>query len=138
MPKKSSKKATSQRNRERALLEKVHLNAAGIDVGADAHWVAVPEDRDPHSVRRFGVFSSDLVLLCHWLKQCQIETIVMESTGVYWIVLFQLPAARCRSPTQPRAPSGIRRSAPFVATRLGAHQSNRRLPLGHIADPRSR
>jgi transposase len=90
MPKKSSKKATSQRNRERALLEKVHLNAAGIDVGADAHWVAVPEDRDPHPVRRFGVFSSDLVLLCHWLKQCQIETIVMESTGVYWIVLFQV------------------------------------------------
>ena len=45
MPKKLSKKAKSQRSRERALLEKVHLNAAGIDVGAATHWVAVPEDR---------------------------------------------------------------------------------------------
>ena len=51
MPKKSSKKAKSQRGRERALLEKVHLNAAGIDVGADTHWVAVPEDRDENAVR---------------------------------------------------------------------------------------
>ncbi|MBV9673816.1 MAG: IS110 family transposase [Verrucomicrobia bacterium] len=90
MAKNSSKKAKSQRSRERALLQKVHLNAAGIDVGADAHWVAVPEDRDPQPVRRFGVFTSDLVLLCHWLKSCQIETIVMESTGVYWIALFQV------------------------------------------------
>ena len=51
MTKKSSKKAKSQRSRERALLKKVHLNAAGIDVGADTHWVAVPEDRDERPVR---------------------------------------------------------------------------------------
>ena len=78
MPKKSSKKAKSQRSRERNLLAKVHLNAAGIDVGADEHWVAVPEDRDPYPVRRFGVFTSDLIVLCNWLKQCQIETVAME------------------------------------------------------------
>ena len=90
MPKKSLKKAKSQRNRERALLEKVHLNAAGIDVGADTHWVAVPEDRDENPVRSFGVFTSDLKALCDWLKGCQIETIAMESTGVYWIPLFQM------------------------------------------------
>src|ERR1700738_1746738 len=54
MPKKSSNKAKSQRSRERALLQKVHLNAAGIDIGADAHWVAVPEDRDASPVRSFG------------------------------------------------------------------------------------
>ena len=90
MPQKLSKKAKSQRSRERALLEKVHLNAAGIDVGADTHWVAVPEDRDENPVRRFGVFTSDLIALCEWLKRCQIETIAMESTGVYWIPLFQM------------------------------------------------
>jgi len=90
MPKKSSKKAKSQRSRERALLDKVHLNAAGIDIGADAHWVAVPEDRDQRPVRSFGVFTSDLIALCGWLKECQIQTVAMESTGVYWIPLFQL------------------------------------------------
>ena len=61
MTKKSSKKAKSQRSRERAILNKVHLNAAGIDVGADTHWVAVPEDRDQKPVRSFGVFTSDLI-----------------------------------------------------------------------------
>ena len=90
MPKKLSKKAKSQRSRERALLEKVNLNAAGIDVGAHAHWVAVPADRDENPVRSFGVFTSDLMALCEWLKRCQVETIAMESTGVYWIPLFQM------------------------------------------------
>src|SRR4029434_3602091 len=71
MPKKSSKKAKSQRSRERALLEKVNLNAAGIDVGASTHWVAVPADRDESPVRSFGVFTKDLRALCTWLKQCK-------------------------------------------------------------------
>ena len=90
MPRKSSNKAKSQRRRERALLQKVHLNAAGIDIGANAHWVAVPEDRDASPVRSFGVFTRDLVALCDWLKSCQVETIAMESTGVYWIPLYQM------------------------------------------------
>ena len=90
MPRKSSNKAKSQRRQERALLQKVHLNATGIDIGANAHWVAVPEDRDPSPVRSFGVFTRDLVALCDWLKRCQVETIVMESTGVYWIPLDQM------------------------------------------------
>src|ERR1700737_927700 len=89
-PKKSSNKAKSQRSRERALLQKVHLNAAGIDIGADAHWVAVPEDREASPVRRCGGFTRDLILLCEWLKRCQVETIVRESTGVYWIPLYQM------------------------------------------------
>src|SRR5438034_10727650 len=90
MPKKSSKKTKSQRRRERALLNKVHVNGAGIDIGADTHWVAVPEDRDQRPVRSFGVFTNDLITLCGWLKECQIQTVAMESTGVYWIPLFQL------------------------------------------------
>ena len=90
MTKKSSTKGKSQRSREQALLKKVHLNAAGIDVGADTHWVAVPEDRDERPVRSFGAFTSDLIALCIWLKGCQIQTVAMESTGVYWIALYQM------------------------------------------------
>jgi len=59
-------------------------------VGADAHWVAVPKDRDAQPVQCFGTFTADLYALAAWLRQCQIETVVMESTGVYWIALFEV------------------------------------------------
>jgi len=68
----------------------MHLNAAGIDGGATEHWVAVPEDRDEEPVRRFGAFTADLYVLAEWLRPCQIETVVMESTGVYGIALFEV------------------------------------------------
>src|SRR4029434_6037710 len=68
----------------------MNLNAAGIDVGATEHWVAVPEDRDEEPVRRLGAFTADLYALAAWLQQCQIETVVLESTGVYWITLFEV------------------------------------------------
>jgi transposase len=85
----SSRKGRSSRARS-AQLEQLNLNAAGIDVGADAHWVAVPKDRDEQPVRCFGAFTADLYALAEWLRQCQIETVVMESTGVYWIALFEV------------------------------------------------
>src|SRR5262245_28816473 len=66
----------------------MHFHAAGIDVGATEHWVAVPEDRGEEPVRRFGAFTADLSALADWLRQCQIETVVLESTGVYWMTLF--------------------------------------------------
>ena len=50
----------------------------------------MPEDRDENPVRSFGVLTSDLKALCEWLKRCQTETVAMESTGVYWIPLFQM------------------------------------------------
>src|SRR5207237_5596503 len=50
---------------------------------ADTPWVAVPCDRDERPVQRFGAFTADLYALAEWLRQCQIETIVLESTGVY-------------------------------------------------------
>jgi transposase len=77
-----------------AQLQQVHLNAAGIDVGSEVHWVAVPPDRDPQPVRKFGAFTADLQSLADWLAQCGIETVVMESTGVYWVPLFELLEAR--------------------------------------------
>jgi transposase len=73
-----------------AQLEQLNLNAAGIDVGATEHWVAVPADRDAQPVQRFGACTADLYALAAWLRQCQIDTVVMESTGVYWIALFEV------------------------------------------------
>ena len=66
-------------------MSKLHnLNAAGIDISVKEHVVAVPEDRDKESVRSFKSFSRDLHKLAKWLKSCNIETVAMESTGVYW------------------------------------------------------
>src|SRR5215813_181267 len=71
-------------------LQQVNLNAAGIDVGSDRHVVAVPNGRDDVSVREFGAFTADLHALADWLSKCGITTVAMESTGVYWIPLFEV------------------------------------------------
>ena len=71
-----------------AALSRVNLNAAGIDVGAESHFVAVPEDRSDTPVREFAAFTGDLYRLADWLAECGIETVALESTGVYWIPLF--------------------------------------------------
>lgn len=65
-------------------------DAAGIDVGAREHYVAVPAERDEQPVRSFGAFTQDLHRLAQWLLQCGIKTVAMESTGVYWIPLYQI------------------------------------------------
>ena len=72
----------------------LNLNAAGLDIGSEEIWAAVPPDRDPRPVRVFGTFTPDLQALADWLKACGIETVVMESTGVYWIPIFELLEAR--------------------------------------------
>ena len=64
-------------------LEHINLFAAGIDIGATSHFVAVPEGSSETTVREFRTFTSDLYALADWLKQCGIQTIAMESTGVY-------------------------------------------------------
>jgi len=68
----------------------VNLNAAGIDISSKEHVVAVPEDRAKQSVRTFPGFTRDLHQLAKWLKECKIETIAMESTGVYWYDLYTI------------------------------------------------
>jgi transposase len=78
-----------QRNRV-ASLPVIELNAAGIDIGATEIFVAVPADRAAEPVRCFPTFTVDLERLADWLQQCQIRTVAMESTGVYWIPLFQI------------------------------------------------
>ena len=62
-----------------------NLNATGIDVGARSHFVAVSADRAEPPVRNFEAFTADLYRLADWLEECGVETVVMESTGVYWI-----------------------------------------------------
>lgn len=71
-------------------LECINLNAAGIDIGSGSHFVAIPEGRDEFCVREFKSFTTDLYELADWLKHCNITTIAMESTGIYWIPLFEI------------------------------------------------
>ena len=77
-----------------SLLERINPNAAGIDCGADTHYVAVPADRDATPVRAFATFTADLHRLADWLTACGVTTVAMESTGVYWIPLYEILEAR--------------------------------------------
>jgi len=71
-------------------LEVVHRDAAGIDIGSREHYVAVGPDRDAQPVRNFGCFTVDPHRLAVWLKQCGVMTVVMQSTGVYWIPVYDV------------------------------------------------
>jgi transposase len=71
-------------------LEVVHPNAAGIDIGNEVHYVAVPPNRSSEAVRRFGCTTAELRAMADWLKQCGIQTVAMQSTGVYWIAVFDI------------------------------------------------
>ena len=80
--------------KSRAALTITHPNAAGIDIGSGSHFVAVPPDRDDEPVREFPSFTVDLNAMADWLKACGVDTIAMESTGVFWIPLFELLESR--------------------------------------------
>ncbi len=82
----------AQRNRSfsRSGLSLMNPDAAGVDIGSAAHFVAVPLDREEEPVREFASFTADLNALADWLEQCGIKTVAMESTGVYWIPLYEL------------------------------------------------
>ena len=71
-------------------LTMMNPNAAGIDIGMDEMWVSVRADRDAEPVRRFGMNTPDLLAVAEWLKACGVETVAMESTGVYWIPLYEV------------------------------------------------
>ena len=96
----SRKPAQPSRSRERSLpvpvpasaaaLNVINRDAAGIDVHSNMHMVCVPADRDANPVRQFGANTADLHELAAWLKKCRITTVALESTGVYWIPLFEL------------------------------------------------
>lgn len=72
----------------------VNPHAAGIDIGATTIYVCVPLDRDPEPIRHFATFTEDLHALATWLERCGVTSVAMESTGVYWIPLYQILEAR--------------------------------------------
>jgi transposase len=73
-----------------SLLERIQPDAAGVDCGERSHFVAVPLERDPEPVREFRTFTAELIRLADWLAQCRVRTVAMESTGVYWIPLYEI------------------------------------------------
>jgi transposase len=75
-------------------LEVAHPNAAGIDVGAEEMYVAVPTGRAGENVQKFGTFTEDLNAIADWLESCGVDTVAMESTGVYWVPLYEILEAR--------------------------------------------
>src|ERR1700739_4654541 len=82
------------KNKGRDTMSVVHPNAAAIDVGPTRHMAAVNADRTPEPVRSFGTFTTDLHRLIDWFAECGVDTVVMESTSVYWIPIFELLDAR--------------------------------------------
>ena len=81
-----SKRSSQKKASEYALFQP---HASGIDIGAREIYVAVPPDRDQHPVRQCGTFTSDLDEMAEWLVSCGITTVAMESTGVYWIPVYE-------------------------------------------------
>ncbi len=93
--KKSTKrrKPVARRSRLERQMEKMdplNHNAAGLDIGSEEIYVAVPSDRDENPVRAFKTFTQDLYELTDWLQECGIETVAMESTGIYWIPIYEI------------------------------------------------
>ena len=72
----------------------MNANAAGLDIGSREIWASVPVSQAEPSVRVFGTFTPDLYQLADWLVACHVETVAMESTGVYWIPIFEILEAR--------------------------------------------
>ena len=71
-------------------LEVIHPDAAGIDIGNESHYVSVPPNRDSQPVGEFGCTTAELKAMAAWLKQCRIRTVAMQSTGVYWVAVYDI------------------------------------------------
>lgn len=83
-------KGSAKKKMDWKALEIVHPDAAGIDVGGNEHWVAISPERDQEPVRRFGCFTADLRQMANWLVEKRIRTVVLQSTGVYWMPVFEI------------------------------------------------
>lgn len=86
----AKRKGTQSKRVNFDVLEQIQLNAAGIDIGAEEIYVCVPPGRDERHLRHFPSFTADLNRLAEWLLACGVQTVAMESTGVYWIPLFDI------------------------------------------------
>ena len=85
---KKNKKSKVKKNS--AKLDHININVAGIDIGSKSHFVAIPEGRDDETVREFSTFTNSLLDLINWLKKTNITSVAMESTGVYWIPVYDM------------------------------------------------
>lgn len=95
MAHKRSNVKNKQAKRSPRSLKAIQPNAAGIDLGSREHWVAgPPQDDGTPNVQRFGTTTPELLRLADWLKQQGVETVAMESTGVYWIPLYEILDSR--------------------------------------------
>lgn len=90
MNRKQRREMTRKIQSEDISLEVIHPDAAGIDIGNESHYVAVPPTRDSEPVHRFGCTTAELKAMAQWLKQCGIRTVAMQSTGVYWIAVYDI------------------------------------------------
>src|SRR5246500_2291600 len=90
MNRKQRREVTRKIQSEDLSLEVIHPDAAGIDIGNESHYVAVPPSRDSQPVRRFGCTTAELKAMTDWLKQCGIRTVAMQSTSVYWIAVYDV------------------------------------------------
>ena len=87
------KKKTSRKKKKIVKMEalkQINFNAAGLDIGSAEIFVAVPEERDEQTVQKFDTFTIDLHALADWLVSCDVDTVAMESTGVYWVPIFEI------------------------------------------------
>ena len=90
MNRKQRREMTRKIQSEDLSLEVVHPAAGGIDIGNESHYVAVPPSRDSQPVQRFGCTTAELKAIADWLKQCGVQTVAMQSTGVYWIAVYDI------------------------------------------------
>src|SRR6266403_1449403 len=90
MNRKQRREMTRQIQSEDLSLEVIHPDAAGIDIGNESPYAAVPPSRDSQPVREFGCTTAELKAMAAWLKQCRIRTVAMQSTGVYWVAVYDI------------------------------------------------
>ena len=90
MNRKQRREMTRKIHSEDLRLEVMHPDAAGIDIGNESHYASVPPSRDSQPVREFGCTTAELKAMADWLKQCRIRTVAMQSTGVYWIAVYDI------------------------------------------------
>jgi hypothetical protein len=111
-------------------LEVLHPDAAGIDIGNESHYVAVPPTRDSQPVRCFGCTTAELKAMADWLKQCGIHTIAMQSTGVYWIAVYDILELH-RSAAGERLPSVDQAPCVFLWLQRSPNQHIHLRPASH-------
>ena len=119
MNRKQRREMTRKIQSEDISLEMIHPDAAGIDIGDESHYVAVPPRRDSQPVRRFGCTTAELKAMADWLKQCGIRTVAMQSTGVYWIAVYDILEQAVR----------LERSTAGRHARNRCPMASRRIPL---------